>query len=268
MGCVASRRSHRVSAEPHYAYSPTVLRKAGYSTQSFLSEAERHQNSLLEAAEADGRLYGSVDGESSPRNMARMLMLGAGAVGKTTLVRCLAQRHDGGNYGAPEAVIIGAHLIFLLREVLNAMRQFDLCIENAELSARAHEMTRSQIYDAHGDLVRYAADLARITSDISVAQVLDRAEEMGLSSHARWFFSQQGRILSPDYVPSIDDLLRLRVRTTGVARQPVSDQPSGSILALLVTHSLPYLLDVPLHSIKSSDARSRFSTSVACALSA
>ena len=195
-------------------------------------------------------------------------MLGTGAVGKTTLVRCLAHHHDGGHYGAPEAAVIGAHLIFLLREVLNAMRQANLNIEDAELAACAEEMTQSQMFDAHSELVRYAADLARITSEASVAQVIDRAEDMELSSHTRWFFAQQCRILSPDYVPCMDDMLRLRVRTTGVARQPVSDQPSGSILALLVTHSLPYLLDVPLHSIKSSDARPRFSTSVACALSA
>ena len=212
-----------------------MLRKAGYSTQSFLSEAERHQNSLLEAAEADGRLYGSVDGESLPRNMARMLMLGAGAVGKTTLVRCLAQRHDGGNYGAPEAVIIGAHLIFLLREVLNAMRQFDLCIENAELSARAHEMTRSQIYDAHGDLVRYAADLARITSDISVAQVLDG------SGHGGGFGETES---------DTEETAGLLYRSS--ARQS-SSSSSGMMLQTVTSHTPPST-PPPMEETPSSDS--------------
>lgn len=233
MGCVPSRGTRRVAAEPHDVCIPTVLEKAGF-VQSFMSEGERHQNSLLEAAEEEGAAHGSTEGWSTHRSgIARVLMIGAGAVGKTTLVRSLAHHYDGAHYGAPEAAIVGAHLIFLLREVLNAMRQLDLQFEDAELAKRAQEITHSQIVDSHSELIRYAADFARITSEASVGAVLDRAEEMQLSSHARWFFAEQGRILSPGYSPSVDDMLRLRVRTTGVGRHRVS-----SLLCFFLLHQL------------------------------
>jgi len=99
------------------------------------------------------------------------------------------------------------------------MPALNLKIEEPTLAARAWDMTKLQMLDTHSELVRYADDFARISSDPSIVEVLERAEEAQLSCHARWFFSQQQRILSPGYKASLQDLLRLRIRTTGVARQ-------------------------------------------------
>jgi hypothetical protein len=75
--------------------------------------------------------------------------------------------------------------------------------------------------DTHGDLARFGPELSRVIADAGVVEVLARATEAQLSSQTLWFFAQHERILNPGYRPLPEDMLRLRVRTTGLSRSKV-----------------------------------------------
>ena len=242
MGCGSST----AAVAPDFAAQ--ALNEKPVRRRSFGSGADektQHVQRLLESAEAEGAKLAHAESPFGPRYCARMVVLGTAAVGKTTLVRSIihqCERLGGGSWrgrSAADAVLVGAHLFYLLREVLNAMARLNQSIEEPSLAARAWEMTKLPMLDTHSELVRYADDLARICSEPSVVDVLERAEEAQLSCHTRWFLSQQQRILSPGYSPSVQDMLRLRVRTTGVARHQVRQRQLTCLLLCLFAPPVP-----------------------------
>ena len=117
-----------------------------------------------------------------------------------------------------DAAAIRAHLFYVLRELLRVMRNLGVAFADEELGKTAWDLTKLQMLDSHSDVHSYGRDLSLVLADPAVTKVLSNSDEAPLSTHTGWFLSQHERILSPAYVPAPQDLLRLRVRTTGVAR--------------------------------------------------
>lgn len=61
-----------------------------------------------------------------------------------------------------------------------------------------------------------AQQMQRIWLDSGVQQCFERANEYGLNDSASYFLEALDRISLPDYIPSEQDVLRTRVRTTGI----------------------------------------------------
>ena len=250
-GSTASRRdsSRRHSDDPNY--SP------GHHT-------------LLHSVEKLAK-RGSKEKSRDARATAQLALLGASAVGKSTLMRVLQQdirkgvgdapanRTVSGSIGAlpssaaaphphgvaaasppprntrvqlthrndrvplqsetkSEIASLRAHLFYVLREVLMAMRSLGVPFRDEGLGRRAWELTELQMLDSHSDLMAYSSELHAILSDPAVVDVLLRPDEAELSWQTPWFLMQHQRILSAAYTPEPQDLVRLRVRTAGVAR--------------------------------------------------
>lgn len=122
--------------------------------------------------------------------------------------------------------------------------------------------------DVLNDFSRFGPEVASVADDPAFAELLVRADEAKLSVNMNWFFSQHDRILANGYTPAPEDLLRTRVRTTGVAhcqankitpRGPLSGRNAS--LTAPVTAVLLFLLC----SYQSTAGPSKFSTWAACA---
>ena len=228
---------------------------------SSLGSADRESLKILEHAEEEGYRRGRGRGDGPAAG--RVLLVGASAVGKTTLLRSMIHSFDGERVRRPipffipedawmhtciimrdlhtskhmrpnrcprvrlsqhaqtaDATALGAHLFFLLRELLRAMRHTGVEFVDASLEQRARDMTRLQMLDTHMELVRFEAELSAVLDDPAVTELLSRGQTGTpvLPEHTVWFFSQHARILSDSYTPLLQDLLRMRVRTTGVGR--------------------------------------------------
>jgi hypothetical protein len=61
-----------------------------------------------------------------------------------------------------------------------------------------------------------AESLKFLWSDAGVRQCVSKAYEYQLNDSAKYFFDNMDRILSSNFTPNVDDVLRARVRTTGI----------------------------------------------------
>jgi hypothetical protein len=89
----------------------------------------------------------TADLDSTERDHASIMLLGAHAVGKTALCRTVQQ-----NFGQTdtqthraEATALAAHLFYLLREVVKGMGRLGIAFSDPAVGARATEMIRLQV---------------------------------------------------------------------------------------------------------------------------
>ncbi|KAI5295754.1 Guanine nucleotide-binding protein alpha-2 subunit [Ascosphaera acerosa] len=151
----------------------------------------------------------------------KILLLGAGESGKSTIVKQMKIIHQNG-YTEEELrsyrSTVYKNLLECAACLLKALRELD--VELASQKARdgvdflaAYQQDpdpNTPIDPAVGDAI------ALLWSDPNVARVTEQQNEFYILDSAPYFFSEVSRICAPDYVPNEADVLRARTKTTGI----------------------------------------------------
>ncbi|EJD42297.1 G protein alpha-subunit [Auricularia subglabra TFB-10046 SS5] len=153
------------------------------------------------------------------KNEIKMLLLGAGESGKSTVLKQMKLIHHGG-YNDQERdaykEIIFSNTIQSMRAILDAMPQLDIAL------APANEGRRNIIMalpgQVEGDsLPREVVDAIRgLWRDPGVREAVRRSREYQLNDSATYYFNSIDRMSAPGYLPTDQDILRSRVKTTGI----------------------------------------------------
>ncbi|XP_054908606.1 guanine nucleotide-binding protein subunit alpha-14-like isoform X2 [Poeciliopsis prolifica] len=83
-------------------------------------------------------------------------------------------------------------------------------IRNAERLKEVEEIQVKTLEPWQADAIK------QVWSDQGVQQCYDRRREFQLSDSAKYYLSDMDRITAPDYIPSLQDILRVRVPTSGI----------------------------------------------------
>jgi len=150
----------------------------------------------------------------------KMLLLGAGESGKSTILKQMRLIHDG-PYSSAECdsfkEIIYSNTVQSMRVILEAMDSLDIPLENpdSQYHVQTIYMQPSQIEGnvLHEDIGKAVAELWK---DGGVQACFARSREYQLNDSAKYYFDSIDRIAAPDYIPSDQDILRSRVKTTGI----------------------------------------------------
>uniref|UniRef100_A0AAQ4RHN9 Guanine nucleotide binding protein (G protein) alpha v1 n=1 Tax=Gasterosteus aculeatus aculeatus TaxID=481459 RepID=A0AAQ4RHN9_GASAC len=148
---------------------------------------EEQKKARTHSAEIDRDLYECAKREM---NVVKILLLGAAESGKSTLVKQMKIIHSHG-FTKQELCSFKVHA----HSVLSCGRCFD-------------EDTVLFPFLGHA--------LSCLLADQGVRAAAARGYEYELNDSALYFFQNLTRITSPDYVPTETDVLRVRLRTTGV----------------------------------------------------
>ena len=153
------------------------------------------------------------------QNDIKILMLGAGECGKTTIFKQIKILKCGGFDADERESFVG----IIRNSILNDMK---LLIDFAndrgiELDNIADSMSElSQVIDESEMENPYIQNLFHtIWNDLSFKnKVYEDAitESVGVGDNADYFFDNVERILSNNYYPSDEDILKIRIRTTGL----------------------------------------------------
>ncbi|BFZ58103.1 guanine nucleotide-binding protein subunit alpha [Savitreella phatthalungensis] len=154
------------------------------------------------------------------RNEIKMLLLGAGESGKSTILKQMKLIHEGG-YSVDEREsfkeIIFSNTVQSMRVILEAMESMELALGDAnnEYHVQTIFMQPNQI---EGDVMSSEVGNAvkSLWRDGGVQQCFARSREFQLNDSARYYFDSIERIASSDYLPTDQDVLRSRVKTTGI----------------------------------------------------
>ncbi|KAJ1957485.1 guanine nucleotide-binding protein subunit alpha [Dispira parvispora] len=154
------------------------------------------------------------------RNEVKILLLGAGESGKSTILKQMKLINDGG-YSTEEREsfkeIIFSNIVQSMRVILEAMENMRI-----DLSNSANQQHASVIFDLpsqfENDILPLEAAQAIIAlwQDSGVRACVQRSREFQLNDSATYYFDAMDRVSKPDYVPTDQDVLRSRVKTTGI----------------------------------------------------
>eukprot|EP00039_Didymoeca_costata_P018604 m.334168 g.334168 ORF g.334168 m.334168 type:complete len:354 (-) comp17303_c0_seq1:75-1136(-) len=152
-------------------------------------------------------------------NTVKLLLLGAGESGKSTLVKQMKIIHGDG-YTTEELKsykpTICDNLVCSMYAVLQAMGR--LRINLGDQTNRVHvKAILSATQEMKQELPKSLADSVKsLWTDAGVQEAFSRSNEYQLNDSASYYFGAIDRISTPGYVPSEQDVLRARVKTTGV----------------------------------------------------
>ncbi|KAJ7166276.1 heterotrimeric G-protein alpha subunit, GPA3-like protein [Mycena filopes] len=137
----------------------------------------------------------------------KILLLGSGESGKSTIVKQMKIIHQG---GFEERERVEARTV-VYRNVLDCAGTLARVVrrvgEQATVLAQTHAVLTPALADAIWHVARAPA-VERLVDD--------HPGEFYLMDSAAYFFSQIHRIASPTYLPSDEDLLRARARSTAI----------------------------------------------------
>ncbi|KAJ4485193.1 guanine nucleotide binding protein alpha subunit [Lentinula aciculospora] len=153
------------------------------------------------------------------KNEIKMLLLGAGESGKSTVLKQMKLIHHGGyNDSERESYkeIIFSNTIQSMRAVLDAMPSLDLSLDPANDARRATVLALPMQLEVDV-MPRDVVDSIRgLWSDPALKQAVNRSREFQLNDSAVYYFNSIDRMSGPEFMPSDQDILRSRVKTTGI----------------------------------------------------
>lgn len=183
-----------------------------------LDEDVRRQKEESERIEKDLKRH-----NKEYKKTHRLLLLGAGESGKSTIVKQMKILHvDGFNDDEKTKKItdIKRNLRDAMISILQAMTEM---IPRVELELSENQSSKDYIlghtrhFQDESDYFDVFFDhLERLWSDAGVQKTFDRSNEYQLIDCAKYFLDQIKVIRKPNYTPTNQDLLRCRVLTQGI----------------------------------------------------
>lgn len=153
------------------------------------------------------------------KNEIKMLLLGAGESGKSTVLKQMKLIHHGGyNEAERESYkeIIYSNTIQSMRAILDALPHLDIQLQPPNDARRSIVLNLpGQI---EGDMLpANIADAIRgLWNDPGVREAVARSREFQLNDSAVYYFNAIDRMSTSNYMPTDQDILRSRVKTTGI----------------------------------------------------
>ncbi|KAM5256251.1 guanine nucleotide-binding protein G(t) subunit alpha-2 [Ctenodactylus gundi] len=167
--------------------------------------------------ELEKKLQEDADKEAKT---VKLLLLGAGESGKSTIVKQMKIIHQDGY--TPEECLEFKSIIYgnVLQSILAIIRAMStLGIDYAEPSCADAGRQLNNLADSieEGTMPPELVEVIRkLWKDGGVQACFDRAAEYQLNDSASYYLNQLDRITDPNYLPNEQDVLRSRVKTTGI----------------------------------------------------
>ncbi|KAI9138875.1 guanine nucleotide binding protein, alpha subunit [Paraphysoderma sedebokerense] len=160
------------------------------------------------------------DDKMKMRNEVKMLLLGAGESGKSTILKQMQLIHGVGYSNEEREAfkeIIFSNCVQSMRVILEAMTNLGIAIgdENNKQYMNVILELPSQL---EGDVfpAEVSNAIKNLWADSGVQACFTRSREYQLNDSARYYFESLDRISQPTYLPTDQDILRSRVKTTGI----------------------------------------------------
>ncbi|KAJ8587682.1 guanine nucleotide binding protein, alpha subunit [Rhizopogon salebrosus TDB-379] len=171
-----------------------------------------HSDAIDRQIEEDSRKF---------RKECKILLLGSGESGKSTIVKQMKIIHQNG-FTTEELMtfrpIIYRNTIDSAQAIVIQMRNM-----NVECETPANRLCADRIIEYRVESTPnfiFSADIAQAIHDMwqdpVIPKVMDRSSEFYLMDSASYFFTEVLRIGTPDYTPTENDVLRARAKTTGI----------------------------------------------------
>ncbi|XP_072245701.1 guanine nucleotide-binding protein subunit alpha-11 isoform X2 [Leuresthes tenuis] len=157
------------------------------------------------------------------RRELKLLLLGTGESGKSTFIKQMRIIHGSGYTDEDKKgftklvyqnIFTSMQAMIRATETLNIPFQYEQNKNNA-LLVREVDVEKVSSFDQP-----YTSAIKTLWTDSGIQSAYDRRREYQLSDSTKYYLNSLERIASPGYVPTEQDVLRVRVPTTGIIEYP------------------------------------------------
>ncbi|KAL1238354.1 Guanine nucleotide-binding protein G(o) subunit alpha [Trichinella spiralis] len=151
----------------------------------------------------------------------KLLLLGAGESGKSTIVKQMKIIHESGftaeDYKQYKPVVY-SNTIQSMVAILRAMGTLNIAFGNPEREADAKLVMDvvARMEDTEPFTEEVLVAMKRLWADTGVQECFGRSNEYQLNDSAKYFLDDLDRLGQHEYQPTEQDILRTRVKTTGI----------------------------------------------------
>ncbi|XP_060719752.1 guanine nucleotide-binding protein G(q) subunit alpha-like [Tachysurus vachellii] len=149
----------------------------------------------------------------------KLLLLGTGESGKSTFIKQMRIIHGKGYSEDDRRTFtksIFENIFTAVDAMIKAMKMLQIPFTNDKNTNYAAMLLQVKSYDMSSMDKSYAEAISSMWQDPGMQQCYDRRREYQLSDSTKYYLDDIERISAPLYVPSEQDILRVRVRTTGI----------------------------------------------------
>eukprot|EP00808_Paulinella_micropora_P004002 g13855.t1 len=185
--------------------------------QSGGGNSPEHQEERNKSKQLEGKLY---EDHQQDQSVNKLLLLGAGESGKSTLFKQMKVLYGTG-FGDDRnehKQIVYSNAVTGIKELLRASEELEkedpsyaVTDANKELKPEIQELKDNAAVDEE-----LAVKMERLWKDPGIQKCFEHAYKFQLPDSAPYFLNKIKAVGSPDYVPSDEDILHSRVRTTGI----------------------------------------------------
>lgn len=159
------------------------------------------------------------DHEKQAREV-KLLLLGAGESGKSTIVKQMKIIHEDG-YSVDDCAqykaVVYSNTLQSIIAIVRAMGKLQIQFKDEERASDARQLFALAASLEDGELTMELGEvMKRLWLDDGVQECFSRSREYQLNDSAQYFLENLERLTLKDYVPTQDDVLRTRVKTTGI----------------------------------------------------
>ena len=177
--------------------------------------AEEQQRRKAEAANSKKLEKDMTQDHNADQQINKLLLLGAGESGKSTLFKQMIQIYG---KGYPESERRN-FIPIIYNNIIMSMKVLCQQCDNFQPVEEQNQMAKKLIEDCKGDEEideAIGSALQALWNDSGIRVTYDNRASYQLTDSTSYFLDQLSVVCQPNYLPSEQDVLRSRVRTTGI----------------------------------------------------
>ncbi|XP_077455977.1 guanine nucleotide-binding protein subunit alpha-14-like isoform X2 [Stigmatopora argus] len=153
----------------------------------------------------------------------KLLLLGTGESGKSTFIKQMRIIHGGG-YNEEEkqnySKMVYQNIYTSMQVMIRAMETLDIPLLDMSLQASADMLLGVEVLKVEFLDKEHVVAIQKLWNDAGLQECFNRRREYQLSDSTTYYLTELDRISQPYYVPDLQDILRVRVPTTGIIEYP------------------------------------------------
>ncbi|XP_055847299.1 G protein alpha q subunit isoform X2 [Episyrphus balteatus] len=157
------------------------------------------------------------------RRELKLLLLGTGESGKSTFIKQMRIIHGSGYSDEDKRgyiKLVYQNIFMAMQSMIKAMDMLKIQYGSPEM-VEAAELITSIDYETVATFEDpYVSAIKNLWADVGIQECYDRRREYQLTDSAKYYLIEIDRVAGKNYLPTEQDILRVRVPTTGIIEYP------------------------------------------------
>ncbi|KAK7933819.1 hypothetical protein WMY93_004715 [Mugilogobius chulae] len=183
-----------------------------------ISAEERENQRINEEIERQLR----KDKRDSRREL-KLLLLGTGESGKSTFIKQMRIIHGGGYTDEDKrsyAKLVFQNIYTSMQTMIRAMEALGIAFSAPENQDHSNSILEVEVDKVEELDPTHAVYIKDLWEDSGIQECYERRREYQLSDSTKYYLTDLERISQSSYLPDLQDILRVRVPTTGIIEYP------------------------------------------------